>query len=363
MHSSDQPVLILGTPGNVFLSLGCKTQETIKGKQNCGVGTSHLPSNNHASFVRVRLSGPLWEGSPPVLFCRWRRRPARNSHLPAIGSSAWPKSRPASCVWLLARWLMLIVGCVIVCRFGVTVSLPRFPGATKGWTLRCVDLDRWALLLFQLEHCFPPVGAFSVFPGTANKGFLCCKLLQCLHLGPHQTTFPDRTSQPRMDPADTRPLMDLAGTRHDLVIMSSCLRRWLIPGFTHEYGATGCASPGGGSALIGAEYSAWEISFERGTLDTPEIAGLLLKPASEALLLQRRFREEPCNLWFQGGGVLQTLALRGVPPIRASEGAQPSPTSRGASPLPTSAPRGAPPSSTSALGDGHCPAIGSSAWY
>lgn len=60
MHSSELPILILGSPGNLFPSLGCKIQETVKEKQDCGVGTSHLPSNNHASLLAVNHYISLW---------------------------------------------------------------------------------------------------------------------------------------------------------------------------------------------------------------------------------------------------------------------------------------------------------------
>lgn len=60
MHLSDLPVLILGSLGNIFMSLGCKIQETVKEIQDCGVGTSHLHSNNHASLLAVNHYINLW---------------------------------------------------------------------------------------------------------------------------------------------------------------------------------------------------------------------------------------------------------------------------------------------------------------
>lgn len=43
--TSDLPVLILGSPGNLFLSLGFETQVTVKKKnQDCGVGGAICPA-------------------------------------------------------------------------------------------------------------------------------------------------------------------------------------------------------------------------------------------------------------------------------------------------------------------------------
>lgn len=51
--TSDLLILILGSPGNLFLSLGFETQVTVKKKTGFWCCRSHLPSDNHSSLLAV----------------------------------------------------------------------------------------------------------------------------------------------------------------------------------------------------------------------------------------------------------------------------------------------------------------------